>query len=1043
MRGRGGPRLFAIPPGAPFLPTLADALLSGSLIPGFPNPDDPLALADATIYVPTRRAARALRAVFAERGAGRAAILPAIRPLGEFEDDIGWFDGVAGAVADPPIDTLERRLRLAPLVHRWKHNIPKRLAGKYAEGLVVPASMADALWLADDLARLIDEVDAAQAAWDGLKSLASGELAGWWEVTLDFLAIVTDAWPKFLSDNSLSDPAAHRSAAIRAEAARLAANPQAGPVIAAGSTGSLAATAELLGAISRLEKGAVVLPGFDPGVDDATREALTSDSEDPTIFGHPLYGMAKLLGRFGVRPSDVSMLGAPGRAAVLRAAVIADSLRPAPATSDWMARRSVHADADIDAAFGDFALVEAGNERDEALAIAIALREAIETPGATAALVTPDRALARRVASELLRFGIQADDSGGTAFSLTPPGSLIGLTLLVALRKGDPATLLGLLKHPLLRAGMARDAVRAAAETIELVALRGGVGRPDAAALPHLLEARIAEAAAADRPPAWMTLIGRDDLDAARRLAEAVSAAIEPLAGLREQRETDLHLVAGHLARTLEDLAREDTGALAGLYENDSGAALAEFLRGLLASRVELPFDPGEAPEVFAALTASVVVKPRALAAPRVSIWGTLEARLQNVDLMVLGGLNEGVWPRQPEPGRFMSRLMKRQMGLDPPERQIGQSAHDFMMAAGAPRVVLSRSARVGDAPAARSRWLERLSAFLGERAIAPLRQRGAHYLDLAAALDASGRVAFAPRPAPAPALALRPKRFSVTEIETLRRDPYAIYARRVLKLAPLEPLLRDPGASERGTLMHGILAEFAVERVDPSSPGALDRLLAIGRAAFDRQALPRDVEVAWWPRFDKTARAYIDWERTRIPAVSARHAEAAARETAIGDSGVTLRGRADRIDILADGSAAILDFKTGATPSKGQAHTLFAPQLALEAALLKRAAFEAAGTRNVSELAHVRLKADGAVEEESILAFSPRKGPKSVKTAEELGEEAWARLAELLDWFAIAENGYRSRMLPMRESDVGGDYDHLARVLEWSAGGDGPDGEE
>lgn len=1033
------PRLFAIPPGAPFLPTLADALLDRRLIDGFPAAADPLALADAVIYVPTRRAARQLRAAFAGRDGAGAALLPSIRPLGEFDEDLGWFDASADDSVDPPVDALERRLRLAPLVHAWKQRLPGHIAAKFAEGVVVPATMADALWLADDLSRLIDEVEAAEASWERMDALATGQLAGWWEVTLEFLRIVTKAWPDFLKQCRKTNPGAFRTAAIRAEAARLAANPPSTPVIAAGSTGSIRATAELLKTIAFLPRGAVVLPGFDLAMDAATRAALGNEIGDPTIFGHPQFGMVKLLGYMGATVADVVALGAVAAPLASRAAIIADALSPAALTDLWPDRRGGLSESAIAAAFADVAFIEAANERDEALAIAIALREAIENPAHDAALVTPDRGLARRVAAELLRFGVVADDSGGTPFAATPPGSLVAGLLTAAFRPGDPVTVLSVLKHPLLCAGFARAEARHAAETFELVALRGGSGRPDIAALPELLAERLALAETAGRPPLWVGRLSSDDIAAATTLARAVHTRVAPLAELRNAAKIDLRHLARSLGVALEALAAGPDGSLSRLYGGESGEALAELLRNLIASEAEIDFDPAEAPDVIGALCSSLAVKPKAAASRRVFLWGALEARLQSVDTLVMGGLNEGVWPRQPEPGQFLSRMMKAELALDPPERQIGQSAHDFVMAAGAPRLVLTRSARAGDAPAVASRWLERLSAYLGANAMAPLRARGGRYLALAAALDDSPRRDFAPRPQPSPPLALRPKRFTVTEVETLRRDPYAVYARRVLGLHRLEPLVRDPGAAERGTLLHDILAGFVEAEIDPAAPDALAQLMAVGRAAFDAMALPRDVEVAWWPRFVRTARNIIAWDRDRN--VARRCAEEAATPALVGSTGVSLSGRADRIDIHSDGSAEILDFKTGSTPSKKQAHTLIAPQLALEAALLARGAFSGIGPRRPVELAHVRLRADGAVEQESILSAGGGK-ERSEKSAVALGEEAWARLTELLDWFAVESNGYRSRVLPLRERDVEGDYDHLARVLEWSAGGDEPGGE-
>ncbi len=1034
----GAPRVLSIPPGAPFLPTLARALLDGALISGYRFDGDPLALAGVTIYVPTRRAARALRGTFVDLMGGKAAILPLIRPLGEFDEDEALFETdapeSAGALGlAPPIPAIERLLALAPLVRLWKSRLPAEVAARFQEEVVVPASAADAIWLARDLAALMDEIETEGSDWEKLAGLVTGNLAGWWQVTLDFLKIVTDNWPQFLQERDRSNPAAHRSALIRLEAARLRRNPPAGPVIAAGSTGSIPATAELLKTIAALPLGAVVLPGLDLTMDDASFAAISAADARPALLGHPQYGLAKLIGRIGVTRRDVEEIG--GNPLARRAELVGEALRPAETTELWGEARARFTATDTTEALAGVALVEAANERDEAAAIAIALRHAVAEPGKRAALVTGDRALARRVSAELLRFGIVADDSGGTPLSQTAPATLLGLALEAALRPGDPVALLSLLKHPLLGVGLDRPAVRHAAEVIELVALRGGTGRPDVAGLPASFEERLVGLGAQGRPPFWLPRLSGRAIEAARGLAARLTEALSPLVALRHEPETDIATLARASVVALENLGRGEDGGVGRLYAGDAGEKLAEFLRGLVSATASFSFAAAEWPDVMAALAASETVKPSRGTDRAIAIWGALEARLQSVDMLVIGGLNEGVWPRKAESDRFMSRLMKTGIDLDPPERRIGLAAHDFQMAMGAPKVVLARAARAGDAPAVASRWLQRLLTFVGKDHAGEMRRRGEQLLSWAKALDAGEKRDFAPRPAPRPPVAARPRHFSVTEIETLRRDPYAIYARRILGLMPLDPLVRDPGAAERGTLFHEILHRFSGTIADPRDPAALETLLAIGRACFGEAALPADVEAVWWPRFEKLAAGILEWERGRADAVRHRYAEERAEKTPVGQSGTTLSGYADRVDLLAGGMADILDYKTGYSPSKKQAHTLLSPQLALEGALLRQGAFRSLGKREPSQLAFVRLKPNGEVFEESILEYN-----RQPRTAADLSQEAWARLEKLLVHYDDPAAGYLSRALPFREGETDGDYDHLARVLEWSAGGDAPD---
>ncbi|MEO3997104.1 double-strand break repair protein AddB [Mesorhizobium sp. CAU 1732] len=1023
------PNVLSIPAGVPFLETLADAVLDGRLVEGVATRDDPLALAATTIYVPTRRAARALRSAFVDRLGGVSAILPTIRPLGEFEEDAGLFDGSEADELSlaPPIEPLDRILLMAPLVQAWKRRLPAHVAALFGEDVVVPASLSDALWLSRDLADLMDEIETGGADWARLAGLVPEDLANWWQVTLEFLDIVTRAWPALLVERDRSNPAAHRNAMIRAEAVRLARAPPAGPIIAAGSTGSIPATAELLATIARLPLGAVVLPGLDREADARSWAEIASDDNPPSSFGHPQAGLKKLLGLLGIDRSEVREVSSAPAGMAARIRAVNEALRPAETTDAWAI-----GDRTVDpATFDGVSLIEAANEREEALAIAVTLRLAIGDGSKSAALVTGDRLLARRVSVELRRFGIEADDSGGTQLSSTPPATLLRDMLEAVFRPGDSVSIMALLKHPLLRSGMDRQHVRAAAEAIDLVALRGGVGRPDITELRARFDRCIDALLGDPRKPFWLERLSQERIDGCRRLLDAIGLALAELAGLRGQKSSVSQLARASVL-AIEALGRDENGSLGEFYRGDAGDRLAAFLRSLVGATAELPVDTGEWPEVLAALISGETVKPSVAGDYRVSIWGALEARLQTVDTLVLGGLNEGSWPRKAEPDRFMSRFMKAGMDLEPPERRIGQAAHDFVMAMGTPNVVLTRAARAGDAPALASRWLQRIKTFAGKEPVAAMAARGMAVLGWVRDLDRSEPVPFAPRPRPIPPLDRRPVNFSVTEIETLRRDPYAIYARRILRLEPLQPLLRDPGAAERGNLFHDIVHQFAVAGIDPFAPEAEAKLLEIGRRLFDEAALPPDVDAIWWPRFAKMASGFIVWERGRPAGIKRRIAEARADATPVGVTRATLRGRADRIDLRAADHADILDFKTGSSPSKGQAHTLLAPQLALEGALLMRGAFGEAGKVTPSELAHVRMKPNGDVLEESILEFN-----RQPKTATQLSDEAWERLERLVAHYERAETGYLSRALPFREGDMTGNYDHLARVLEWSAGGD------
>ncbi|MCR9122122.1 MAG: double-strand break repair protein AddB [Phyllobacteriaceae bacterium] len=1022
------PNVFTVAPGAPFLPAIADGLLNGTVVDGFTFDGDPMALARATIYVPTRRAARELRSVFMDALGQRSILLPRIRPLGEFDADAAFFAAGAGETLSvpPAIDPLERQLALGTLTARWTEAMTDDLQALYGiERVTTPVSTADAFWMAADLATLIDQLQTEGIPFKAIEEAAGAEVSEWWNVTLAFLQIVKQAWPAHLGEANRLDPADHRNRMIRAEAARLAAAPPDGPVIVAGSTGTIPATAELIATVARLPQGAVVLPGYDMAMDAETRALLETDGDATPVIGHPQFGMHALVRSIGIAPDAIDRLGATeDKAVAARSRWVAAALAPAERTADWAMQRA----AIDETAFNGTAILHAANERAEALAIACALREAILDPQATAALVTPDRPLARRVASELARFKIDANDSGGTPFALTPHGSLLALALPLALGEADPAALLALLKHPLARFGADRPAHMAATAHLEMLALRGGTGRIRLARFAAFANEALSQwADDGRRKPDWFKTIDANAFDRARHLAGRIKAAFAPLCALGDDSPTvSLDDAVRATVQILEAIARDDEGRFDALYAGESGMALEGLLRRLRDSETPIAFPPDQWPDMVRALTATMAIKPAGGGHPRISIWGTLEARLQTVDLMVLGGLNEGTWPAQTSNDAFLTRSMKTEIGLDPPERRIGLAAHDFQMAMGNRRVLLTRAARAGGAPAVASRWLQRLETLAGADRTAAMQVAGEHYAQLAETVAAPINADPARRPAPKPPLAARPKSLSVTEVETLRRDPYAVHARRVLELVPLDPLVRDPDFADRGSLIHKVMEEAARAAIDWSMETAQAALERLARDVFDAEKLPPEIDAVWWARMQAALPRIVAWEAGRQPLITARHPEARARPMPIGPTGVTLRGYADRVDARRDGNADIIDFKTGAAPSAPQVQALLAPQLPIEAALLERGAFDEPAKSAPGELIYVRLGARGE------LVARPVSGGKNDDAAT-LAARAWEKLEGLCAHYNDPNQGYPSRLMPFREADFDGDYDHLARALEWA----------
>ncbi|WP_417693968.1 double-strand break repair protein AddB [Roseibium sp.] len=1038
-------RVFSISPSVPFLKTLASALVEGELVPGFCPRKNPLQLAEATLYLPTRRAARLLPDIFQELFDGRPVLLPKILPVGDVEEDDLLLRGEAdGNDLPPAMPAMERHLALTRLVMAWKGALRREVLNLGVdEPLGVPASAADAAWLAGDLATLMDEIETEEADWAQLADLVPDDYARYWQITLDFLSIVQQGWPAYLAETGTMDAKARRSALIRQAAAQMRSRPPQGPVIVAGVTGSVPATAELLKAAAGLPQGVLVLPGLDLGLDAASWSALArqptaAKTKGHAVLGvpaHPQYGLRQLLDRLDLSRDAVQDL-APlqDQAMVDRERLVSEALRPAETSDAWMRFLQDFPVERRRAALAGVEMVVARNEADEALAAAIALREALER-GETAAFVSPDRLLARRVAVELARWKVQVDDSAGRPLDQTPPAILANLSAQLAVNGCDPIDLLSLLKHPLCRLGLSLKDVRSAARALERGVLRGPRAKAGTSGLREAVLASKDHQESTKRLSRWQK-IHDDDWQAILDLVERLADALEPLETLQSTSDeipvTDL---AKAQVEVLHRIARDPSGSDAELYSGETGDALAAFYANLLeAERADLEVRPRDWATVQPALMANSSVRRRLPGDPRVQILGPMEARLQSPDLMILAGLNEGVWPQRTRNDPWLNRPMKQDIGLEPPERRLGAAAHDFVQGLGARRVILSRAARVDGAPSVMSRWLQRLVTLSGPEITEEMMGRGAVYRDFAARLDQSpGPVRTSQRPNPKPPVPARPKRLSVTEIERLVRDPYAIFARHVLGLEPVDPIGGQPGAAEKGTIIHDVLAEFLEAWTGPFDVGALDRLIEVGERHFAKlEAFPA-VRALWWPRFLRIAEAFIGFEAKRVQKLDKRYLEiSGGMVLTLPGLEFRLTGRADRIDLLSDGSVAIVDYKTGQAPSMKQVETLLAPQMPLEAAMVTRGGFDGVpSTHPISELLYIQLKG-GA---DPLLEVG--RTPKD-KDLGELADEAYAKLESLIAHYSLQDNGYLSRARVMMEGNTDGPYDHLARVQEWSVGGGG-----
>ena len=1040
-------RVFSVPVSVPLLRTVVTALVEGRLVDGFEARAEPERLAQATLYLPTRRAGRMAREIFLDELKTDAVILPRIVALGDIdEDELAFaeeaeqYGGAAPLDIPPRLGELERRLTLAKLVAAW--------AKSPVSAPLVVGGPASTLALASDLARLMDDMVTRGVGWEALDGLVPDQLDKYWQHSLEFLAIARQAWPAHLQEIEKIEPAARRDLLIEAEARRLTSHHDA-PVIAAGSTGSMPATAKFLHAVAKLPQGAVVLPGLDTDLDDDAWQTIGGIKNaqgkftTPPASNHPQFAMHALLQRFAIKRGDVEILGEPAPHG--RDVLVSEAMRPSSASAQWHRRLAEPEIAGrISAGMTDLAVIEADNPEMEALAIAVAMREA-RHQNKSAALVTPDRALARRVISALGRWNLVYDDSGGDALMDTSVGVFARLAAEAAANQLEPPTLLALLKHPLCRLGGAQGAFKDAVEALELALLRGtrpqagcsGLARDFARFRLELTKLRKGETSSLHGAEP-RTRLGDPALDRAQSLIGLLQAALAPLENLGSSKPHDFAELADRHRNALMALSGDPHGA-ALVFEGPQGSALASAFDELLGERTPsgLMVELGDYPEVFQTAFGDRIVRRPEAANAQLRIYGPLEARLTQSDRVIVGGLVEGVWPPAPRIDPWLSRPMRHELGLDLPERRIGLSAHDFAQLLGADDVILSHAAKVGGAPAVASRFLHRLEAVAGEARWDAAVAAGEKYVRFAHELDRPDKVAPIPQPAPTPPRATRPLKLSVTAIEDWLRDPYTIYAKYILKLAPLDPVDMPLSAADRGSAIHDALGEFTqtFAAALPDNPALT--LRGIGEKYFAPLMERPEARALWWPRFRRIAAWFADWEIMRRAHVSAITAEIKG-EIAIPldhERNFVLSARADRIERRHDGRFAILDYKTGQPPTGKQVRMGLSPQLTLEGAILREGGFEGiAADSSISELVYVRLSGNNPPGEQKTLELKINKSD-TPQPPDQAADEARRKLEALIRAFESETQAYTSLNLSMWSNRYG-TYDDLARIKEWSAAG-------
>ena len=999
----GGPKVFSIPAGANFLAELAATLARDTGLN-----DNPEALADALIYVPNRRSERALAFALHQAAGGKACLLPNIRALGDLETDEPPPSAEAALADLPPV--ISPAARIGGLT---------RLVMRYFEALETHLPAISCLAAARELATLLDQAAlSGDVDWDALESLVpDAQLAQHWQQSVRFLQIITDQWPAHLDEATKMDPYARRYAAAEAMAAHWSQSPPDTPVIIAGSTGATPASRLLMQAVMQLSRGAIVLPGLDTDLD-----APTLDQVDGAP-SHPQFTLARTLSTLDLSPDQIrlwpGLRQSPTQTA--RRRLVHQALAPAQSTADWTANLTeISADKDaagfVRQALEGLTVLDAADDNEEALLAAILMREMLEKPGQTAALVTPDAGLARHVSAMLKRWQIDVAPSAGMPLSQTVAGSLALLTAEWMLDPSHPVALMAVLQHPSSRFD------EAIIKTLDKNFLRGPRTWQNWNELMAHAQVR------ADADDRWRTKLTDDAI-------ASVAALLEELSIVLNAHSTDpgTPLSGEEWYRGISDLS----GAIATAplpWAGEDGGALSTLFREL----VELTEPLGDqAPSAWnELLQAEALAKsvPAGAVHPRLAIWGPLEARLQTADRIILAGLNEGVWPAQPAADAFLPRVFRKQIGLADPDERVGLSAHDFAQLATAPDVVLLNSRRREDKPAIASRWLWRLKTLargaLGDDAApvltpAPEQDPVAWLTQLEKAPDLPQ--GFSAEPRPKPPLEARPDRLSVTRIEQLVRDPYAIYCESVLGLRALDPLNLPPDVRVRGTAVHKALERFEHEAKDGDSEALLslleEELRRGGELEIDLIAL-RD-------KRRSVCDEYLEWRGANAHQVDGLPLTEIRGTLTLNIQGrdFTLSGTADRIEKRTDGSLAILDFKTGKPPTEKQVRAGLSPQMPLQGLIAREGGFDEIGRARVEALTYLRFGTQFHVQD--LGAGSTRAKLEAMPMAE-LIAEAETGLIDLLTAFANPDHPYLSAPRPERVQ-YESDFARLARRDEWT----------
>ncbi len=925
--------------------------------------DDKLALAKAVVLLPNRRACRSLAEAFVRKQGLSPTILPQMRAIGDVNEDELLLSGkgaAEGIVDLPPvIEPVERMLLFTKMIEK-----------RYEEFGLEKISLSQACGLAKELGALIDSAEMYGLDWKRLENLVPEEYAAHWQDTLKFLKIVTNFWPDILKERGVVDAAKRRNALIEKQSEMWQKQKPETKIIVAGCTAVSPAMKNLVKTVSELPNGEIWFAGLDLYLEEDDWKKI-----DET---HPQYELKQLIDFLGLEREKISCVVAPKNEK--RELFICEVMRPAQTTDKWLKVSKLLDEKAIEGV----CLAEFDDQRKEAAAIALMIRRALEKKENTIALVTPDRNLARKVASDLQRWNIEADDSAGIPLAQTNWGVFMRLAVKAFLTENDRNSLLALMKNDFFSLGLEKSLVYQIVQKIDKKLWRKE----------------------------------ESDEDAEKFLQKLESCSNGLVSALQKKRKNFVSLLKEHisLAETLAETP--DVKGEEVLWVGEAGETGAAFLSELMDNADVLgEIETKDYLSLFESLMLGVVVRKKHDAHKRIKILGPMESRLNQFDEIILGGFNEGVWPNSPVADPWMSRPMKKDFGFELPEKQIGVLGLDFANLLGAKKVCLTRAKKNDSAPTVKSRWWMRMETVV--KAMGNKFEKDCDFEKIIAEIERPEKDDKIEAPCPRPPLKYRPRKFSASSFEKLLRDPYGVYAEYILKLKPLECLEKEEDARDFGNVIHEVLEKFG-KKYDRECPENVEEILKeMGETALEKKCFSNEKKVFWKPRMQKIFSWVAKQETEYRQNIAKVNNEVWGRIVLDGFVGgkVELFAKADRIDETKDGKVNIVDFKTGSARTQTEVKKGYAPQLPIEGIIAREGGFDGVKKADVESLMYWKLA---------------NKTVKITGDINNLLDETLSNVRRVVDEFDNEKNGYLSRPNPKALPEYS-DYEHLARVKEWS----------